>query len=127
LAATLLDGFAVLAVLLAAIGIYGVIAWHVAQRTREFGIRLSLGAEPGTILRLAIRQGLVLAGLGIAIGLVGALVLTRFLVSLLHGVAATDPMTFVGVTLLFLAIAVVASWLPARQAARIDPSSALRA
>jgi putative ABC transport system permease protein len=126
LAATLLEAFALLAALLAAIGIYGVIAWHVTQRTREFGIRLSLGAQPREILNLAIRQGLTLAGLGIAAGLAGSYLLTRFLVSLLHGVAATDPSTFVGVTLLFVAVAVISSWLPARRAARIDPSSALR-
>jgi putative ABC transport system permease protein len=126
LVATLLDAFAVLAALLAAIGIYGVIAWHVAQRTREFGIRLSLGAQPRDIAQIAIRQGLVLSGFGIAAGLVVAFVLTRFLVSLLHGVAANDPLTFAGVAILFLAVAVVSSWLPARKAASIDPSSALR-
>jgi putative ABC transport system permease protein len=126
LAATLLDAFAILAALLAAIGIYGVIAWHVTQRTREFGIRLSLGAQPREILRIAIRQGLILSGLGILAGLAVAFALTRFLVSLLHGVQANDPTTFVGVTLLFLAVAVVSSWLPARKAASIDPSTALR-
>jgi putative ABC transport system permease protein len=126
LAATLLDAFAVLAVLLAAIGIYGVIAWHVTQRTREFGIRLSLGAQPREIAQIAIRQGLVLSGVGIAAGLAVSFVLTRFLVSLLHGVAANDPGTFTGVAVLFLAVAMLSSWLPARKAARIDPSSALR-
>ncbi|HEY3743432.1 MAG TPA: ABC transporter permease [Bryobacteraceae bacterium] len=126
LAATLLDSFAMLAALLAAIGIYGVIAWHVTQRTREFGIRLSLGAQPSEILRIAIRQGLILSGLGVAAGLAVSFVLTRFLVSLLHGVAANDPMTFAGVAIFFLAVAAISSWLPARKAAAIDPSSALR-
>jgi len=127
LAATLLDAFALLAALLAAIGIYGVIAWHVTQRTREFGIRLSLGAQPREILNLAIRQGLTLAGMGIAVGLIASYALTRFLESLLHGIAANDPFTFAGVTLLFVAVAILSSWIPARRAARIDPSSALRA
>ena len=92
----------------------------------EIAIRLSLGATPSDVMRLAIRQGLILTGLGIAIGLSIAFALTRFLGTLLHGVEATDPVTFASVTLLFVGIASVASWLPARRAAGVDPSSALR-
>jgi putative ABC transport system permease protein len=126
LASTLLGCFAGVAVLLAAIGIYGIIAYSAGQRTREFGIRMSLGAKRLDVLRLVVRQGLVLAGIGIAAGLAGAFALTRLLSSLLYGVNATDPLTFAGVTVLLAVIAAAASFLPAWRATRVDPVIALR-
>lgn len=126
LATSLLGSFAGVALLLAAIGIYGVIAYNVGQRTREFGIRLSLGARRLDVLRLVVRQGLVLAAAGIAVGLAGAFALTRLLSSLPYAVNATDPMTFAGVTALLGAVAVAASFLPAWRATRVDPVIALR-
>jgi putative ABC transport system permease protein len=126
LATSLLGSFAGVALLLAAIGIYGVIAYSVGQRTREFGIRLSLGAKRLDVLRLVVRQGLVLAGAGIAVGLAGAFALTRLLSSLPYAVNATDPLTFTGVTALLAAVAVAASFLPAWRATRVDPVIALR-
>jgi putative ABC transport system permease protein len=122
----LLTLFAVVALLLAAVGIYGVIAYSVAQRTRELGLRIALGAQPGDVLRLVLKRGVMLTVCGIALGLVGAWGLTRFLSGLLYGVTATDPLTFVAVTLLLGAIAVLASYLPARAATKADPMIALR-
>ena len=122
----LLGSFAGVALLLALIGIYGVIAYSVAQRTREMGIRRALGAQHGDILRLVVVQGFRLALAGVAIGLVGAYGLTRLMESLLFHVSATDPATFVGVALLFLFVALAASYIPARRATRIDPMAALR-
>jgi putative ABC transport system permease protein len=126
LATSLLGSFAGVALLLAAIGVYGVIAYSVGQRTREFGIRMSLGAKRLDVLRLVVRQGLVLAGIGIAAGLAGAFALTRLLSSLLYGVNATDPLTFVGVTALLATVAAAASFLPAWRATHVDPVIALR-
>jgi predicted permease len=122
----LLGSFAGVALLLALIGIYGVIAYSVAQRTQEVGIRRALGAQPGDILRLVIRQGFVLTMAGIVIGLVGAGALTRVMKTLLFHVSATDPATFAGIGLLFLLVALAASYIPARRATRIDPMAALR-
>jgi predicted lysophospholipase L1 biosynthesis ABC-type transport system permease subunit len=122
----LLGSFAGVALLLAVIGIYGVIAYSVAQRTQEVGIRRALGAQQSDILRLVIRQGLVLSLTGIAIGLMGASALTRVMKTLLFHVSATDPATFAGIALLFLVVALVASYIPARRATRIDPMAALR-
>ena len=122
----LLGSFAGVALMLALIGIYGVIAYSVAQRTREMGIRRALGAQHGDILRLVVVQGFRLAVAGVAIGLAGAYGLTRLMESLLFHVSATDPATFVGVALLFLFVALAASYIPARRATRIDPMAALR-
>jgi putative ABC transport system permease protein len=123
----LLASFAGVAVLLALIGIYGVIAYSVAQRTQEVGIRRALGAQQGDILRMVVKQGLTLALAGIALGIGGALALTRVMKSLLFRVSTTDPVTFAAIAVLFVAVALAASYLPARRAARIDPMSALRA
>jgi predicted permease len=123
----LLTLFAVLALGLAAIGIYGVMAYLVNQGTRELGIRLALGATPGGILMLVVRHGMVVALVGVAIGLAGAFTLTRLMRSLLFGVQPTDPLTFAAIALLLTVIALVASYVPARRAARIDPIMSLRA
>ncbi|HEU6451673.1 MAG TPA: ABC transporter permease [Gemmatimonadaceae bacterium] len=125
--ASLLGVFALSALLLAAIGIYGLMAYAVTQRTREMGIRMALGARPRDVLSLVVRQGMTLAGLGIALGIVGALAATQLLASMLYGVAPTDPVTFTGVAALLAAVALLACWLPARRAARVDPNVALRA
>lgn len=122
----LLGSFAGMALLLALIGIYGMIAYSVVQRTQEVGIRRALGAQESDILRLVIRQGLALALSGIAIGLAGAGALTRVMSALLFHVSATDPVTFAGIALLFLVVALAASYIPARRATRIDPMAALR-
>jgi putative ABC transport system permease protein len=122
----LLAGFAGVALLLAAIGLYGVIAYSVAQRAREIGIRTALGATRYDVLALVLRQGLVLAGAGVLLGIGGALGLTRVLREFLYEVKPADPTTFAGVSLVLLLVALVASWLPARHAAHIDPMTALR-
>ncbi|MGH9394056.1 MAG: FtsX-like permease family protein, partial [Terriglobales bacterium] len=122
----LLTAFAGLAVVLAGIGVYGVLAYAVAQRTQEVGIRMALGAAPAQVLGMMLRQGVQLAGIGAGLGLVGALLTTRFLASDLYGVKATDPLTLTAATLLLLALAALASFLPARRAAGVDPIEALR-
>jgi len=122
----LLGGFAVVALLLAGIGIYGVISQMVAQRTREIGIRMALGAKPGDVLRLMIQQGMTPALVGIALGLVAAWVGSSLLASLLYGVSAKDPLSFLLVPVFLISVALFAAWLPARRAARVDPTEALR-
>jgi putative ABC transport system permease protein len=124
--AALIGVLGVLAALLAAVGIYGVIAYMVTRRTREIGIRMALGAPRRKILALVLAQGAALAGLGIAIGLIGALNLTHYLRAMLFGLAPSDPTTFVAVALTFAGIAAFGCYLPARRAARLDPVSALR-
>jgi putative ABC transport system permease protein len=122
----LLAGFAALALLLACLGVYGVISYVVAQRTHEIGIRLALGAESAGVLRWVLARGLLLAGTGVALGLAVSLGLSHLLSSLLYGVRATDPVTFAGASLSLLVVAVLASYIPARRAARVDPMVALR-
>jgi predicted permease len=122
----LLGGFAAAALVLSLVGIYGAIAYSVAQRTREMGIRLALGADRSDIFRLAVGQGITLAGIGIAIGLAGAAGLTRLISGLLYKTSATDPAILAVSTLLFLAAALAAGYVPARRAMRIDPGDALR-
>jgi ABC-type antimicrobial peptide transport system permease subunit len=122
----LLGCFAGAALLLAVIGIYGVVAYSVAQRTQEVGIRRALGARDLDILRLVVGHGLALTLAGIALGIGAALALTRILSTLLFRTSAADPATFAGVALLFLAVALAASYIPARRAARLDPTTALR-
>jgi putative ABC transport system permease protein len=122
----LLALFAGLALGLATIGVYGVMSYHVTQGTRELGIRMALGASPREILLLVVGQGAAVAAAGIAIGLAAAFGLGRFMQSLLFDVVATDPLTFVAVPLALGLVALVASYLPARRAARIDPTVSLR-
>ena len=126
LAALLLTSFAGISLLLASIGIYGLIAYSVAQRTHEIGIRIALGASRGNVLGLAMGQGLKLAAIGSVIGLAGALGLTRFLGGLLYGVASNDPLTFIVVPFTLVAVALLACYIPARRATRIDPVAAMR-
>ena len=125
-AVTLLTVFAVMALALAAIGLFGLVRYNVAQRTQEIGVRMALGASRGDVLRMVLGEGLRLALVGVAGGLVFAFAMTRVLSSLLYGVSATDPLTFVGMALLLTFVALLASWAPAHRATRVDPLVALR-
>jgi putative ABC transport system permease protein len=122
----LLGLFAALALLLASIGIYGVMSYSVAQRTREIGIRIALGARRADVLQMTLKQALKLVGVGMILGLAAAFLLTRVLQTLLFGISATDPITFLGISLVLLAVAILASYIPALRATKVDPLVALR-
>jgi len=125
--ASLLGLFGGLALLLAAVGLYSVIAYSVSQRTYEIGIRMALGAEPGQLRRMVVRQGMRVTVVGVVVGLLAAFAGTRFLVTLLYGVSPNDFITFASVSLVLALVALVATFVPARRASRLDPVVALRA
>lgn len=122
----LLGLFAVVSLILAGVGLYGLISISTSQRTQEFGIRIALGAQASTILKMVIREGVLLALVGVALGLVGSFVLTRFLSKMLFGVTTTDPLTFTAISALLILVALLAAYIPARRATRVDPVIALR-
>jgi len=124
--AVLVGSFAVLALLLAVIGAYGVTAYLVAQRTKEIGVRMALGAEPGRVTRLVVFNGLRVAAVGVVLGVVVAFFAARLATTLLHGVSPHDPLTLIGAPLVLLLVVAVANYVPARRAARVDPLMALR-
>jgi len=123
---TLTSGFGLLALALACVGIYGIMAYSVANRRNEIGIRMALGAQPGQVRGMILRESTWLAGAGIVVGVTAALLLTRLVKSMLYGIQAYDPPTLGGGVLILLLVALAASWIPARRAARVQPMDALR-
>jgi len=126
IAATLLTALGVVALVLAAMGIYGVMAFAVSQRTHEIGIRMALGAQIQDVLKMVLRQGMTLGLIGMAVGFIGALTLTRLMSSFLYGVSPFDPLTFLAMAAMLAFVTLLASAIPARRAARVDPQVALR-
>jgi putative ABC transport system permease protein len=122
----LFEAFGIVALALAAVGIYGVLSGNVTERTHEIGIRAALGASRGNILALVIRQGMTLTGLGVVIGLAAAFAASQTIATLLFGISPLDPLTYFGVIALLLAVSAIACWVPAWRAARVDPMVALR-
>jgi putative ABC transport system permease protein len=122
----LLSVFALIALLMATAGIYGLVSYAVARRTQEIGVRVALGATAGRVVVLVIRQGMLPILIGVAVGIAGSVVLSKFISGLLYGTAPTDPSTFIGTALLFTAVALIATYIPARRAATIDPTVAFR-
>jgi ABC-type antimicrobial peptide transport system permease subunit len=123
---TMLSGFALVAILLASVGLYGLVSFSVTERTTEIGIRMALGAGVPSVLALVMRQGLAIASLGLACGIAAALVLTRYLTTMLFGVQPTDAPTFAVLSAIVLGVMALACYIPARRAARVDPISAIR-
>ena len=126
MAAVLLGGFGLLALLLASLGIYGVFAYSVSRRTREIGVRMALGARIADVLKLVLREGLILSAAGLVVGGAATLATTRLLKSFLYETSPTDPLTLIGIPLLLALVALLACWFPARRASRVDPMVALR-
>jgi putative ABC transport system permease protein len=123
---TLLWVFSALALVLSAVGIFGVMSYAVSRRTREIAIRMALGANRREVLRLVLREGLAVTACGVGVGLVGALALSRVMAGYVYGITATDPLTFAGASVMLTVVALLASYIPAQRAARVDPLVALR-
>jgi putative ABC transport system permease protein len=119
--------FSLFALLMASLGLYGVLAYNVTQRTREIGVRIALGARPGSIISLILGQGLLLTGIGCAAGVIAAMAIGHAIAARLYGISALDPLTLLFTAAVLLLVALVACWLPARRATKVDPMTALRA